>query len=370
MKYNTLLYPFDGQALPLLRHSALLDNIKITHIVSPQGWGLVGQDAGTIDYGEPIGLQVMSDFDVALEECNTALFTQPDFQLNRNLVLTKIERTIAKNKNVICAYPLVLAEYNTFKHLAMEKKVDFCYVNNNLDYLKITPEFLDKLDIEGKELHTPVVMIFGLIEQISKFDTQLAFSEYLTEQGYKVSLICSRSYGKLFKVHSVPSYMFSRNYTEEEKILLFNNFIKHLENEESPDIFVIGVPGGIIPLNSKLTNRYGITAYEMTREIIPDAAIMCTYFEQYTKKYIDNLNTLCKIRFSTEISAYIVSNTALDLNSRDTPERVSVMPIEHHKIKTLLMDKYPVPVVSSIERDKVFKLIIEELHRLNNVKSF
>lgn len=370
MNNKTLVYPFDNQTLPLLRHKAYPQDIHISAIVSPKGWGLVGKDAGAIDYGEALGIQITGSFEDALENCTTVFFVQPEFPLPKEKVTSRIFESISAGKNILCTYPLDQAEFNQFQKETEERGLEFRYLSNHLDHLKLTSAYIDKFEIESKPLHTPVVMIFGLIEQVGKFDTQLAFTEYLTNLGYKASLICSRPYGKLFGARSVPSFMFNTSITERDKIVLFNNFVKNIEDEESPDIFVIGVPGGIIPLNNKVTNRYGITAYEMTREIMPDAAILCTYFERYTKDYIEQLNTLCKYRFSTEFTTYIVNNTALDLSSRDTPDKVSTMPIETHKIDSAIRNDYPVPVFSRSNRISAFECVIDKLSNFSEVEAF
>lgn len=369
-KTTTLIYPFDLQAIPLLRHRAYPENLHIKKIVSPKGWGLVGKDAGTIDYGPALGIFVSGDFDTALAECETVFFVQPDFPLSRNIVLKNISKSISANKNIICIFSLSEEELFSLKSMAEARGVQFQYYNNNQEYKKLTSDYLDSLEIESKPINTPVVMFFGLLEGLGKFDAQLSFYKYISSLGYKASLITSRPYGQLFNAKSIPHFMYMRNLHEEEKIVLFNNYVKQIEKEEKPDLFIIGVPGGIIPLNKKMSNRHGISAYEITREIVPDVSILCTYFEKYTPEYIKKFNTLCKYRFSADISCYLINNTALDLNSRDTPDKVSTMPIEPEKTKKYIKGNFPIPLFTCLEKEKAFSFIMEKLYTFKEIEAF
>ena len=50
-------------------------------------------------------------------------------------------------------------------------------------------------------------------------------------------------------------------YTEREKIIGFNKYVKMLYMLERPDVLVIGVPGGAFSFDEYFDNNFGITNY-------------------------------------------------------------------------------------------------------------
>ncbi len=111
--------------------------------------------------------------------------------------------------------------------------------------------YVDKLEIQ--EIKTPVIFVMGVGENAHKFEIQLSVRENLFNMGYKVSQVGSRNYCEMFNFHSFPEFMYSNMYSETEKIKLFNNFIKNIENQENPDVIIIGIPGTIMRINNKAT---------------------------------------------------------------------------------------------------------------------
>ena len=65
------------------------------------------------------------------------------------------------------------------------------------------------------------------------------------------------------------------------------------------------------------TGWFGVTAYEITRAVQADAALACMYYENYSPEYLSDFERICKYRFSLDITAYILENTALDFNDWD-----------------------------------------------------
>jgi peptide maturation system protein (TIGR04066 family) len=370
MSQKTLVYPFDRHFLPIIRNSAYPTELLFSHFVSPNGWGYEGMDAGSLDESEPLGVLIESDFERTLTDSDIVLFTQSDHDINKELlILPKIVRAIETGKRVLCTVLLTQEEVQQYSEQCLKYGNSFEYLNNNLDY-KEKPSLNDsELELKAQGLYTPVIMIFGLIENIGKFDTQLALTSHLKQLGYDVALVASRSYGKLFGAYSVPPFFFDRLFTEFEKIVMFNNYIRDIENNHKPDIFVIGVPGGLVPINKNVTNRYGVTAYEMTREVIPDASILCTHFERYTPEYIENLKLLSKYRFSTEFDGYIVDNVSLDVSSRDTPGHASYTVLPPDTLWELNFEDIQAMIRVKQNRQHVFDHILSKLSKYSDLQA-
>lgn len=129
----------------------------------------------------------------------------------------------------------------------------------------------------------------GVTNKACKFEIQLSIRENLQSKGYKISQIGSRNYCEFLGFHSFPGFMYNRNLSESEKIILFNNYIKRLENDENPDLIVIGIPGGIMKRNDTFTSYFGIFAYEISQAVTPDYVICSTQYQDFKHEYLFGL---------------------------------------------------------------------------------
>lgn len=359
MKRNrVMVYPYDKEFLSLLRHSNKINQFEITNIVSPFGWGFNGKDAGVIDYGEPLGIIVKDNFDLALNECDTVIFNKPLLELNyEKFIKSKISTAIEKNKNIICLARLEDNDRSQFEIQCRSKGLTFEYYSNSYEYDNALKEVT-----KVSEINSPIVFVMGLSEDTNKFGVQLALRKKFMENGYKVSQIGSRSYSGFLGFNPMPDFMFNNQVADYEKIMLFNRFVKNIEEEEKPDVIIVGIPGGIMPINSNFPNKFGITAFEISRAITPDATVLCTHYNMFYKEYFENIMLLLKYRFSAELSCYYVNNTMLDFMNQDIQNDISLININFEKVseEAKRNQKMGVPMYSSV--DDVYVKIEEVLN--------
>lgn len=361
MRQKTLVYPYDRQFLPVLQFADKVEKYEFYSLVSPSGWGLSGKDAGAAGLATPVGIIVTDDFEAALSECETVLVAQSDLPLSKEEHLLPCMRlAIEQGKHIVCTVELTDEEIQMFSELAEINSVRFEIANKRTDHVRLAKHAVENT-IALHDVHAPVIMIFGLIELVSKFATQLAFEDYLVSQGYSVSLITSREYGELLGAHSAPGFMFSKEFTEEEKIILFNNYVKQIELRESPDVILIGVPGGMLPTTNRITNRFGITAFEITQGITPDASIVCTLCAEYTAEYFDNLTPLLNAKFSIETTGYVVDNIATTFSGQEQDEDLPMLLLDEAALASRTFPHVGTPVVSRLEREKLFTDVIDQL---------
>ncbi|MCT4625460.1 TIGR04066 family peptide maturation system protein [Halodesulfovibrio sp.] len=368
MKEKTLVYPFDKHFAVMLRKKNILaTQCDFTELVSPAGWGLSGLDAGMVDFGSTCGIIVHADFNEALRRVDTVFFTESDHMIDKEtLILPKIKLSIEKNKNIICALELTESECKLLASTAKENGVVFTYCRDNQQRNQI--DLISEEQLLLRTINTPVVMVLGTIEDVGKFTAQVSFAEYLQDIGYKVSVIGSRGWSHLICEHSVPSFMFDKNYHEHEKVVLFNNFVKKIELEEKPDVIIIGVPGGLIQMSQQQTNRFGITAFEMINAVPPDATFISTYCEKYTKEHILKLRTLIENRFSIEVVGFLINNTAVDYTSFDSTSKLSTLTVSPETVDESYYVTLPVPVYGMSSQNKLFDAVIAQLASYNEVE--
>ncbi|NFG63093.1 TIGR04066 family peptide maturation system protein [Clostridium sp. CMCC3677] len=347
-EYKTMIYPFDVESVPLIRHSNLMNNYKIVNIISPNGWGLCGKDAGDSDNGQPVGIIIDSDFNKALENCDTVFFTNSSMKMNLDkFVYPKIIKAAQSSKNIICTIKLENEMIDKISNICNKNNIFFKYFTDESDSI-ISPK-TEKI----YPINTPIILVFGLCERTNKFEIQLNLRENLEKMGYKVSQIGTRQYCELMEFHSFPKFMNSKSITESEKVILFNHYIKNIENKEVPDVIVIGVPGGIMPINHEFTNRFGILAYEVSQAVMPDVVVLSTLYSSSSPEILKLLSKSCKYKFGYDIDCYNISNTSLNIGASKYEESLqyNVMNLDVINEKKKMYQKLDRPAYNILDKN-------------------
>jgi peptide maturation system protein (TIGR04066 family) len=310
IKHKTMVYPYNLKISPIVRHRDLLENHQIVSLVSPEGWGMTGKDASLADNGEKLGITIRSDFEACLDLCDTVLFCQSVHTLDYETVIKpKILKAIQLKKDIIITIPLEKEEVEYISQQVLSNNLNFEYYG----HMNCKPDnYIGDKKVRIYDIETPVIFVMGMGGRTNKFEIQLSLRENLLKMGYNVSQIGSRGYCELFGFHSFPDFMYSDKITESNKILLFNHFVKNIEKTESPDLIVIGIPGGIMPINDTVTNNFGILSYEVSQAVVPDLAVFGCHCEQYNKEYFTEIKKLIKYKFNSNIECFCIANSIID----------------------------------------------------------
>ncbi|MBU3107437.1 TIGR04066 family peptide maturation system protein [Clostridium gasigenes] len=307
-KYKTMIYPFDVESVPLIRHNKLINNHNFLHVIAPNGWGISGKDAGCVDDGQPIGINVENDFDKGLENCDTVFFNESSREIDlERFIYPKIIKAAENSKNIICTIKLEDEMVNKISNICNENNKYFKYFIYTCDSIMSIPTE------QIYQINTPVIFVIGLSERTHKFEIQLNIRENLKEMGYKVSQVGTRHYCELMGFHSFPKFMCSKSITESEKVTLFNHYIKNIEAKEQPDVIVIGIPGGTMPYNYEFTNRFGILAYQVSQAVKPDGVVLSTLYNKFSSDFFELISKSHKYKFGCSIDCYNVTNASLNI---------------------------------------------------------
>ena len=331
---HAIIYPYDVQSAPLVRHKDLLDGIDIVSVVSPYSFGLCGRDAGEADKGGNTGIVVEEEFSKALTFCDTVIFTETEMEFEfEKLVYPKIQEAVRNDKNIILLRNVDKKTYDDLDELCNTYNVKFRYCHTKV-WIK---EELEPKDLRAHVIHnidTPVVFVLGDGERTCKFETQLVLRKFFKDQGYKVSQIGSRAYCELLGFHSIPTFMFEPRY-EMEKIYLFNQFIKKIELTEKPDVILIGIPGAIMSLNGSNATNCGITAYEISNAVSSDVALFCMYYSNWSTEYYKELQQVVKHKLGFDVQNFVLSNTKLDwMGINEGKNKLKFFTINNSKVES------------------------------------
>lgn len=364
-KIDALVYPFDVEFLTVIRHKNLLKDYNIKSLASLSGLGLNNRDIGTLDGGNKLNLFIDENFEDCLDKCDAVIFTNNYQNIDfYKFILPKMIKCIDCNKDVVCLIKLDNDMYNYLSNKAEMNNVNFRYFYN------MTKFNISNQDLQLKNLldiDVPIVLVLGDFENTQKFEIQLSLRENLIKKNYTVSQIGSKSYCEILGFHSFPDFMLESNISEEEKVLLFNRFVKQIESEENPDIIIIGIPGGAIPYSKQFYNGFGILHYEVSRAITPDFCIYSTLYVDDNFKYINNLVPLLKYRFGYDVDCINMSTFKfLSDESKIMREphllKLSTEFINKEKIK--LQKSIPIPLLNILdEKDNynITEFMINEL---------
>ncbi len=359
-----LIYPYNMQITPVLRHNSLLSGYDISCLISPNGWGFTGKDAGIADSGSDIGITVSSDFEKALDLCDTVMIIEPHlpFSFEKN-ILHKIKLAIKSNKNIICLLQLEKQTVEEIDSLCNCQGVYFKYFNGAQNILSEDIHFENE-SIE--EIDTPIILVTGIAERTNKFEIQLTLREKIQKSGYKISQVGSRSYCEMLGFHSFPSFMFSSGVTEVNKVLMFNRFIKKIEETEEPDIIIIGVPGGIMPFNRTFTNKFGLLAFEISQAILPDVVIASLLYEDYKPEGFDIYANSIKYKLGFDVDFFNVANTQFDWARAYEEKVLSYLSLDYKFIdeKKTNFTKNEIPVFNILNKDDSDNIVKQTIEKL------
>jgi peptide maturation system protein (TIGR04066 family) len=367
-KTTATIYPYSKREVQLFRYASMLDNIQPVFAVSPPGWGLCGHDVADIDGGQATGIKITEDLEQAIQNSELLILASfENYSGEEGGLKETLQAAIRFNKPVMFLYP---AKSDEEKELLKE------VVHRDLskwDIVQHHENIISNAEIARNcsELKTPVTMIVGQGPYTGKFETQLGMRRELLSRGIKVSQVGSRPYCELFGFHSFPSFMFSKELTETQKIVAFNLFIKKIEKEESPDLIIVGVPGGIMPIIEKIHNDFGMLHVEVSAALEPDTIIYNLYSNGYSTKYYEKASELIYNRLNcAQVGCFVVSNTWIDFATYSESEEFRV--ITFRKAYDRIIEKpKDVPAISILEPQAFIKVtdavtaVLEEYGTIN-----
>ena len=362
---KVLIYPYDSGFTPILRHRQFLVGYEIVSLVSPGGWGLTGRDAGEADKSGQTGISITGNFGEALELCDAVIFVESEKPLDfQKYIMPKVFTAAEHGKDITITTQLRNEDFNTISKKCKDTGVDFKYFNYPAEHRKFPT-----IAVENEFLHninTPVVFVLGIGERTSKFEIQLSLREKFINEGYKVSQIGTRGYCELLGFHSFPEFMFNGTLPETNKIVFFNHLIKQIENEERPDVIIIGIPGGIMPFNNRLTNRFGILAYEVSQALEADCAIFSCHYAEYDISYFKGISDLVKYKLGFEVSCYNISNVMYDwVNSKqENKNNYTTLDSTFIDKKLNLYSKLEIPVFNAQNTDGAWNMSEHIINKL------
>ena len=361
------IYPFSAECLPILQHIGLLSQrYRLTALLSPVGWGWVGQSFAADTYGNPIVVQPPGE--VALADVDVLLVTAfPHTEKFEEECVYNLCSWAPRLSALLCSEPLFKDDWQRLNEACRASGCALRAPNftaTGLDY----GVSLSQGDREPLwSLPVPILAVAGLWEGTDKFEVSLSLREKFLQAGYKVTQIGSRGYCELLGFHSFPQFMFYAGIDEAEKILLFNHYLANLIRQEDPDIAIVTVPGAVQGYNERIPHRSGILAYEVLQAMTVDYLTLCVFYHTEVGAFAQQLSDACRYKFGCPVDCFHMATCFV--NDTDTNEYGEIrLNLASHEMVTETLtrqeDTAPIPAVhiwNEKDRQRLFNSIVENL---------
>jgi peptide maturation system protein (TIGR04066 family) len=337
-------------------HQKLIPNMEIVSLVSPKGWGLEGDVIAAKDFS----ITVHCDFTASLNDCTTVWFVEDGFfSLPDELLSSKIKEAVENNKKIICTR---YKDHNQSKEMGSLAPPESIVIP--------VKSILDENFFDGEKLYdinVPVIFVLGTSENTDKFAVQVTLREQFLKRGYCISSISTRRDSEILGLHSIPDFMMESNFTEKDKILKYNHFVKQLEIEEKPEIIIIGIPGGALPFNRKLHNDFGIMAFEISNALKCDCAVLCSLCADYSSEYFDGIALALTQKYGINKVFHHLAATMKDgLNDTLNENEFSFLSLNEEFVKGRIKDIRQSDVYYALDEENAERMAEDIIEYLSN----
>ena len=355
-KKKALLCTYNLNNYVLVRYRELLSEYEIIGIDIPGVKFLKNRDWAYLYMGENLGKSFSEKYD---EDYEVVILGDGTQDYDFSILEKKVREFSRVGKDICMLYELSEKHAKILLKLCLDNSVNFyTHTGMKVDFPKVEID-----DNRIFEMDVPVILVVGITEQTKKLDCVLNVKSHFEKCGYKVSAIGSKKFSDLFGIHAFPEFMYG-DMREDKKILYFNAICKNIEYFEKPDIFVIGVPGGVVSYNSSFTNFFGILPYEISQAVEPDHVITIIPYGEYDKKFFEEIAGMVKYKLGCENISYGMTNCFIDLNSSKQENKVQYCNLRFEdlekKIKNI-EEKKVYNVLSDKQLTEMTEEIIEEL---------
>ena len=296
-------------------------------------------------------------------ECSTDISTIIK-DVEQVIILPIENMGISHYKNII----KILESKKTIKNF--NKKLDGL-LTDEIDKGNVCVENIYKKSNLPKEItsiEVPVIMIAGLNKYCDKFSVQILLGNYFKDKGYKVEQFSTRAIAELFGINNLPRFDEYSNCKMEEQALFFNEYMADEIKKKAPDLIIIDIDEGIVPISNGILNNFGYLARLISCAIPLDYTILNIYYqESISSDYIKMLREYTNGNLSSDLFAICVSNTMSELKPETQNREMSFFHLDTVD-KTPIVQKKDIRIFTTSNKiscekifDNLFKAFTENI---------
>jgi|GEM_PF-1407420 len=351
-----IFFPCCYENISIIRYRTFLTRYELVAAIVPKGRYLNGKDASAIDGGEYTGFELSDDFEAKVLGCDTVLFLEGLSVKYLNSYVEKIKLSQQLGKQVVIMEDLNrVLEGQGYAFDGIQVLGD-----NHIDYVN----YLNRGLTEGiYSMNVPVISILGLGRHCSKFNIQLDLGAYFNQTGYKVLQLGTKKISELFGFKALPNFLYNNSLSVTERVLAFNHYLYHLSQIESPDLIIVGYPGGILPIDELHHNDYGTLPFILSNALQTDIGVLSLYYNPgITEAYLREFQQCCKYRFNIPVNYFHISNSQYLID--DNNKQLSYLHLKETNIKEKISTTPGVNLFNTVHKvnsEKMYNQILMEL---------
>ena len=296
MKNKAIIYPITDRTI------FLVDFLKYKYNVIPveaSGSGYCGKDLGYITGKSPVGIKVRNDLDNLISHSESLIITN-DF---------------SNIKNHLDLYKQILKKKNKSLNIVMSHEL-----SKILEPIEKTEVLFEKSYY--KRIETPIIAVGGFIDDY--VNTEIVINLYMRlREEYSVAAVIKESEAEIIGLDYWNPIIYDVHKSENEKILYFNNKIHDLEEKKTPDIIIIQIPGGLMRINEKWNNDFGIYYYFISQAMGIDFFICSVLNEFNNNLLLQKVNDNIAGKYNINLDIINISNKIVDWDTEDYKNELS-----------------------------------------------
>lgn len=173
------------------------------------------------------------------------------------------------------------------------------------------------MPLKGQKLlktSIPIIAVAGLGENCGKFECELELKQYIDKAGYKCAALSSNPLGIYAGMKLLPETLFESSMSFPQKVFALNRYVYTLCMEEQPDVLIVGIPGGVIPLSDNDVNFFLELPLVISSALQIDAAILAVYYANTSFDFLKGLAQICLNKFSLPVKAFYMSRQMIAID--------------------------------------------------------
>lgn len=350
---KAMIYPFGRESEFIVEHNELLQELNPICLVGLKGW-----DKGQREYcvnNDKIPL--VYDFEKAIDDYASEVVWFVDFSTHLDFkteYLPFIKLACEKEKKIILSKNLndMAKDYITDLPIKFYRSYE-----TKMDKKK-NGEFL-------KPINTPIVYICSLYRDLCEFDFQLMVRKELKKRNVSFIQIGTKDVSKEFGFFDVPWFMVDDNVSDKEKTLMFNRYIKELEETERPELIIIGVPGEMCAVSENYVAGFGYLARDYFYAVKPDVVGMLLPYDLYLESDLHYISEMVRNRFGVPVDVFCRTNKHMQLSDTELEQKCIYLTVNKNDMK----ENPSKENIYDLEKEQVSKLVSAILNKLKSYGS-
>ncbi len=305
---KVMIYPFGKESEFIGKHCGMLEDLYPVCLAGLKGW----DDGQRIYEADGRSIPVVYDFMEGLNTYNPEVIWFADFSKQIDFeaeYLPFIKTAVQRDMKIMMSCQL---EKQAERYLPDIAKYYYRERNKRKEET-VCGEFL-------KPINTPVVYLCGIYGNLCKYELQLMLRKELQKRGISFVQIGTKDSSKEFGFLDIPWFMTDESISDKNKTLMFNRYIKEVEEKERPDMIVAGIPGEMCTVTDTYVAGFGYLAKDYFYGVHPDVVVMTLPYGQVSPADLDGISQGIANRYGAPVDIFCRTNRHLLLDDTESEQ--------------------------------------------------